>query len=80
MVSMYVSPKCFDVTYIRSSLKLIVVLFQGDDGGPIVCKVFGRYELVGMGSWGIMGCDPTIPFVATRIAYFRDWIRRNAGI
>ena len=46
----------------------------------MVCKVFGQYELVGLSSWTDVGCATLRPFAATSIGYFRDWIRKNAGI
>ena len=68
--------------YIYTALALISAddLFQGDGANPVVCQVFGQYELVGIGTWGKAECDTSMPFGATRIGYYRDWIRRNTGI
>lgn len=49
---------------------------QGDSGGPF--QLNGK--LVGITSWGI-GCGrPYLPGVYTNVAFYRDWIKENAGI
>jgi len=53
----------------------VLLLFEGDSGGPMVAKrTNGRYDLAGVISWGIGCAKRNQPGVMTRIAYFRDWI------
>merc|ERR1711893_13651 len=49
---------------------------NGDSGGPLVCG----NTLVGVTSWGPTGCLTYLPAGYTRVSYFRDWIRQNAGV
>ncbi|XP_026548840.1 ovochymase-1 [Notechis scutatus] len=46
-----------------------------DLGGPLICKIDGRYKLVGLVSWGSSGhCEPESPTVYTQISVYRNWI------
>ncbi len=54
--------------------------FQGDAGGPLVCRVNGHYELVGVTSWVPKGCLIDYPAVYSRIAFFREWIKEKTGL
>jgi secreted trypsin-like serine protease len=48
---------------------------RDDSGGPLVAYM-PQPVLIGIVSWGD-GCgDPTYPGVYTRVAFYRDWIRR----
>lgn len=47
-----------------------------DSGGPLTEKVGNRRRLVGLVSAGIGCAQPGMPTVFTRVANFRDWIRR----
>ncbi|XP_043467409.1 trypsin-like [Leptopilina heterotoma] len=49
---------------------------QGDSGGPF--QLNGK--LAGITSWGIGCARPYLPGVYTNVAFYRDWIRENAGI
>lgn len=50
---------------------------MGDGGGPLVCPADGypgRYEQVGIVSWGIRNAAHGTPGVYVNLAIFRDWI------
>ena len=53
---------------------------NGDSGGPLVCKVDGVYKLAGATSFGRSGCSVDYPTVYSRVSYYRDWIKRTAGL
>ncbi|XP_032076999.1 ovochymase-1 [Thamnophis elegans] len=43
-------------------------------GGPLICKIDGRYKLVGLESWTSAHCEPESPTVYTQISFYRNWI------
>ncbi|XP_044743793.1 trypsin-7-like [Chrysoperla carnea] len=50
---------------------------NGDSGGPLTLNG----KIVGLVSWSMKPCTtPPFPGVFTRVASFRDWIRKNAGV
>lgn len=54
----------------------IIENIQGDSGGPLVLEENGRWNLIGIISWGI-GCGVALqPGVYTRITEFTDWIHQ----
>ena len=54
--------------------------FQGDNGGPWVCKSSYGWALVGIHSYGLMhdGCRSG-GRAGTRVSYYADWIANNNG-
>ena len=54
--------------------------FQGDSGGPAVCKVDGSWVLAGVTSGGSSYCDVNRPSIYTRISTFRSWIHEHSGL
>ncbi|XP_060065633.1 fibrinolytic enzyme, isozyme C-like [Ylistrum balloti] len=49
---------------------------NGDSGGPLTCGD----TLVGITSFGYIGCPPMYPSVYTRVTHYRQWIKDNSGI
>ncbi|KNC28397.1 Trypsin eta, partial [Lucilia cuprina] len=49
---------------------------SGDSGGPLVCN----NKLVGIVSFGLGCAIPGYPGVYTNVAYYYDWIRKQAGL
>jgi len=53
---------------------------NGDSGGPLHCKVNGRWVLAGATSWGRSGCQTAgYPSVYTRVSSYLSWIAANAN-
>uniref|UniRef100_A0A182PV84 Peptidase S1 domain-containing protein n=1 Tax=Anopheles epiroticus TaxID=199890 RepID=A0A182PV84_9DIPT len=46
---------------------------QGSGGSPYACERDGRYDLVGIVSWGV-GCGDGIPAVLTNVTSLSEWI------
>lgn len=46
----------------------------GDQGGPLMIAVDGKYQLVGIMSWGVSGCLTTYPSVFSNVVNLRSWI------
>jgi len=50
---------------------------QGDSGGALVTKRDGRFQQIGIVSFGLTCADPEKPGVYTRVANYLDWIHQN---
>jgi len=53
---------------------------HGDSGGPAVCKVYGKWILVGVTSGGSPYCHLGYPNIYTRISSWRSWINQYSGL
>ncbi|XP_014467233.1 PREDICTED: trypsin-1-like [Dinoponera quadriceps] len=52
---------------------------QGDSGGPLLYgRLDGKYEMIGVVSWGIGCAKRGIPGVYVKITDYLNWIRRNS--
>lgn len=52
----------------------------GDSGGPLLHKFNGKYQLIGLVSWG-KGCALTgYPGVYTYVSYLRRWIKKTTNL
>ncbi|KAM3966963.1 trypsin-1 [Aphomia sociella] len=50
---------------------------QGDSGGPLLIQNGGKFQIVGIVSWGV-GCGrPGYPGVYTRVPRYLKWIKAN---
>ncbi|XP_018306523.1 ovochymase-2 [Mycetomoellerius zeteki] len=52
---------------------------QGDSGGPLLYqRIDGKYEVVGIVSWGIGCADPGIPGVYVKNSDYLNWIKYHS--
>lgn len=52
---------------------------QGDSGGPLAYNRDGRFEIVGITSWG-RGCAlPTYPGVYAKVSHQIQWIKDHTS-
>ena len=53
---------------------------NGDSGGPLVRETNDGFQLIGVASWGPVGCiRKRKPFVYADVFYYREWIEANTG-
>ena len=53
---------------------------QGDSGGPLVRETNDGFQLIGVVSWGPVGCiKKRKPAGFADVFYYLDWIEANAG-
>jgi len=69
---------CLDLIFL---LEGHLLLFKGDSGGPLVRKEEnGRWEQVGIVSFGSTNCEEGAPDGFTQVNLFLDWIEEQTGI
>lgn len=49
---------------------------NGDSGGPLVVDEI----LVGIVSWGMLGCKTVTPGAYVRVSHYIDWIVNHTGV
>ncbi|KAM0734717.1 Clotting factor G beta subunit [Formica fusca] len=53
---------------------------QGDSGGPLLYeKMYGKYEIIGIVSWGIGCADPGIPGIYVKNTDYLNWIKYHSN-
>ena len=63
--------------FFYSTEKLYAGACYGDSGGPLIANERSKPVLVGLVSYGsARGCDVKKPSVYTRVAYYKNWIKR----
>lgn len=71
---------CQVCAYTTSKYIKIILLQQGDGGGPLVCQDDGFYELAGLVSWGF-GCGRVdVPGVYVKVSSFIGWINQIISV
>jgi hypothetical protein len=50
---------------------------NGDSGGPLVAKLYGKWFLSGLVSFGTSSCDSSLPAIYTRTSSFFNWLERT---
>lgn len=53
---------------------------NGDSGGPLFTKIKGKRYVVGVTSYGAVGCETSKPSVFARVGYYLKEIDRGRGI
>jgi secreted trypsin-like serine protease len=53
---------------------------QGDSGGPLLYNYKGKYQLIGLVSWGKGSGVTGYPTVYTYVNYYRNWIKKKTNI
>lgn len=79
----FVSAPCFvRDTFGNDDSRILLFLFQGDEGGPLVEALgAGEYKLIGISSFhSYFGCISDTPAGFTRVSRYLDWISETAGI
>ena len=69
-----------DMHYCAFDLQTDKTFCNGDTGGPLNCRASsGDWQVNGVLSWGVGGCDAAYPTVFTRLSKHCAWLSQETA-